>query len=221
MVVGQIGGGISSENAMEYLDAGASHVIVTSFVFRDGQVDEARLADLVKTVGKERLVLDLSCRKKEGGDSYFVVTDRWQKFTSFDINAHNLRYLANSCGEFLIHGVDVEGKGLGIDVSLLRLIAATPCVRKGETKSPSRKLLWNVYAMLDIVIKDNGCCGRQIPLTYAGGIRSIDDLELVKREGLGWIHATVGSALDMFGGPLEYEKVLSWHNQQIELAKAG
>lgn len=155
----QIGGGVTSDNAMEYLDAGASHVIVTSFVFRDGKVDEERLADMVKTVGKERLILDLSCRKREGSDDYFVVTDRWQKFTSLVINAHNLQYLANSCDEFLIHGVDVEGKGLGIDVSLLRLIAATPCVRnRGRRKGgkgggrreqlPSRKLLWNVQAIL-------------------------------------------------------------------------
>ena len=35
----QIGGGINPDNAKEYLDQGATHVIVTSYVFRDGRID--------------------------------------------------------------------------------------------------------------------------------------------------------------------------------------
>jgi phosphoribosylformimino-5-aminoimidazole carboxamide ribotide isomerase len=113
----QIGGGINAANARDWLDAGASHVIVTSWVFREGRVDEERLAELVKTVGQSRLVLDLSCRRR-GGD-YFVVTDRWQKFTEVTVAPDMLRQLAGSCAEFLIHAVDVEGLCHGIDRELV------------------------------------------------------------------------------------------------------
>ena len=118
----QIGGGVNAMNARGWLDAGASHVIVTSWVFRDGQVDEARLAELVKLVGKERLVLDLSCRKSDG--NYFVVTDRWQKFTDVALSAETLKKFAASCAEFLIHAVDVEGLCRGINVELVEKLAA-------------------------------------------------------------------------------------------------
>ena len=118
----QIGGGVNAMNARGWLDAGASHVIVTSWVFRDGQVNESRLAELVKLVGKERLVLDLSCRKR--GGNYFVVTDRWQKFTDVVLSAATLEKFATSCAEFLIHAVDVEGLCRGIDVELVEKLAA-------------------------------------------------------------------------------------------------
>lgn len=113
----QIGGGINADNARGWLDAGASHVIVTSWVFRDGQVDRARLAQLVKLIGKERLVLDLSCRVRDG--KYYVVTDRWQKFTDVTLSAETLKEFAASCAEFLIHAVDVEGLCRGIDGALV------------------------------------------------------------------------------------------------------
>ena len=113
----QIGGGINLDNAREWLQAGASHVIVTSWVFRSGQVDWERLAQMVAAVGKNRLVLDLSCRRR--GEAYFVVTDRWQKFTEVAISPENLAKLAGSCAEFLIHAVDVEGLCRGIDQELV------------------------------------------------------------------------------------------------------
>ena len=113
----QIGGGINSENARGWLDAGASHVIVTSWVFREGRVDWTRLDELVKAIGREKLVLDLSCRKR-GGD-YFVVTDRWQKFTELAVNAETLKSFSKFCAEFLIHAVDVEGLCRGIDGKLV------------------------------------------------------------------------------------------------------
>ncbi len=116
----QIGGGINADNARNWLDAGATHVIVTSWVFRDGKLDEARLAELIKIVGKEKLVLDLSCRKR--GVDYFVVTDRWQKFTELKISADVLQTLAKSCAEFLIHAVDVEGLCRGIDRELVEML---------------------------------------------------------------------------------------------------
>ena len=105
------------DNARGWLDAGASHVIVTSWVFREGRVDWERLGELVKAIGKNRLVLDLSCRKR--GEDYFVVTDRWQKFTELAITPETLQKLAGSCAEFLIHAVDVEGLCRGIDRELV------------------------------------------------------------------------------------------------------
>jgi len=113
----QIGGGINADNAKAWLDAGATHVIVTSWVFRDGRLDAARLAQLVRKVGREKLVLDLSCRKRDG--DYLVVTDRWQKFTDLTINRETLEKLAAHCAEFLIHAVDVEGLCRGIDSELV------------------------------------------------------------------------------------------------------
>ena len=168
----QIGGGITAENAKEFLAAGASHVIVTSYVFRDGHIDYERLAQLVAAVGKERLVLDLSCRKRDG--EYFIVTDRWQKFTEERVTLSLLNRLKDSCDEFLIHAVDVEGKASGIETELVRML--------GE---------WN-----------------EIPVTYAGGVGSFLDLELLKRLGQNHVNVTIGSALDLFGGAMKYEKVL-------------
>ena len=118
----QIGGGIIADNARGWLDAGASHVIVTSWVFREGRVDWARLDELVKTIGKEKLVLDLSCRKR--GEDYFVVTDRWQKFTELVVNAETLQKFSTYCDEFLIHAVDVEGLCRGIDGELVAKLGA-------------------------------------------------------------------------------------------------
>ena len=127
----QIGGGINPTNAQKYLDAGASHVIVTSYVFKDGKIRLDNLKSLVEAVGKEHLVLDLSCRKRssnqenvsDGASSdYYVVTDRWQKFTDFKITKANLELLAQSCSEFLVHGVDVEGKQCGIMEELVEML---------------------------------------------------------------------------------------------------
>jgi phosphoribosylformimino-5-aminoimidazole carboxamide ribotide isomerase len=112
-----VGGGINRDNAAAWLKAGASHVIVTSWIFHDGRLHEERLAGLVAAIGRERLVLDLSCRKR--GGKYFVVTDRWQKFTELEISSDTLSKLAASCAEFLVHAVDVEGLCLGVDLELV------------------------------------------------------------------------------------------------------
>jgi phosphoribosylformimino-5-aminoimidazole carboxamide ribotide isomerase len=117
----QIGGGITAENAADWLDAGASHVIVTSWVFRDGHIDRQRLAELVAAIGRQRLVLDLSCRVRDG--RYLVVTDRWQKFTDTALSAESLADLARYCDEFLVHAVDVEGLCRGIDLNLVEKLA--------------------------------------------------------------------------------------------------
>jgi phosphoribosylformimino-5-aminoimidazole carboxamide ribotide isomerase len=121
-----IGGGINAGNAKSWLDAGASHVIVTSWVFREGQVDWSRLEELVKNIGKEKLVLDLSCRRR--GEKYFVVTDRWQKFTDLEVNAETLRKFSAYCAEFLIHAVDVEGLCRGIDREMVELLGKSSLI---------------------------------------------------------------------------------------------
>jgi len=116
----QIGGGITPENAADYLNAGASHVIVTSYVFRDGSLDAERLQEMLSAVGRDRLVLDLSCRRRD--DDFYIVTDRWQNFTREVVNGETLDKLALSCDEFLVHGVDMEGKQAGIEADLIELL---------------------------------------------------------------------------------------------------
>ena len=122
----QIGGGITEENAADYIEAGASHVIVTSYVFSGGEFHQENLEKLVKRIGKDRLVLDLSCRKK--GEEYYIVTDRWQKFTDVKLSEKVLTDLSGFCDEFLIHAVDVEGKAAGFDRNLVRILKEkVPC----------------------------------------------------------------------------------------------
>ncbi|CAL6320410.1 unnamed protein product [Bathycoccus prasinos] len=167
------GGGVTAETALEYLENGASHVIVTSYVFHDGKLDEEKLEKLIRVIGKERLVLDLSCRRDEkDGNKYKVVT--------IDGKNGPTSRLSEKCDEFLVHGVDVEGKKMGLDLDLVELL--------GKYCS--------------------------IPVTYAGGARSIEDLELVKTYGQNRVDVTIGSALDCFGGSLKYADVIDWHNKQ-------
>ncbi|MDR1630174.1 MAG: phosphoribosylformimino-5-aminoimidazole carboxamide ribotide isomerase [Oscillospiraceae bacterium] len=168
----QFGGGVNAENAAGYLDAGASHVIVTSFVFQKGEIHYENLRSLVRVVGKNRLVLDLSCRRR--GDVYFIVTDRWQTFTDVAVNANTLTELAAYCDEFLVHAVDAEGRQAGIDERLAGILGA-----------------WG-----------------KLPVTYAGGVGSYIDLEKLDAAGHGRLDVTVGSALDIFGGRLSYEKIV-------------
>ncbi|MFN7138606.1 MAG: phosphoribosylformimino-5-aminoimidazole carboxamide ribotide isomerase [Limisphaerales bacterium] len=174
-----IGGGIDLNNAQEWLQAGASHVIVTSWVFREGRLDWDRLTQLVEKIGKQRLVLDLSCRKR--GAEYFVVTDRWQKFTELKISKETLDKLAGWCDEFLIHAADVEGLCGGIDLELVSKLGDwTP-----------------------------------IPTTYAGGAKSLEDLQTVTELGNGRVDLTIGSALDIFGGKgVSYAEAVEFNRRQ-------
>lgn len=160
----QLGGGVTVDNASDWLDAGASAVIVTSWVFHDGVVDKDRLQALLASIGRSRLVLDLSCRRREG--KYYIVTNRWQTFTREEITPKLLDNLAAYATEFLIHAVDVEGKCQGIETPLVRILGQ-----------------WG-----------------GLPITYAGGIHSLEDIEQINTLGSGRIDFTVGSALDIFGG---------------------
>lgn len=116
----QIGGGITADNAADYLDAGASHVIVTSYVFKDGRINFENLHKLKNKIGKKRLVLDLSCRIQNG--DYYIVTDRWQKYTDVVLDEKTMDMLSEFCDEFLIHAVDVEGKAGGIEENLVGML---------------------------------------------------------------------------------------------------
>lgn len=131
----QIGGGITDENAADFLNMGASHVIVTSYVFRGGEIDFARLKKLTEAIGKERLVLDLSCKKR--GGEYYIVTDRWQKFTDTALSEQTLDLLSRSCAEFLIHAADAEGKSNGIEEGAAKIAALSPipCTYAGGISS--------------------------------------------------------------------------------------
>lgn len=174
----QVGGGIRAENAEEFLQAGASHVIVTSYIFQDGELKRDRLHKLVETIGKDRLVIDLSCKQKDG--KWFVVTDKWTKYTTIEISQETISELENYCDEFLIHAADVEGKRGGMEENLVRTLA-------------------------DYV---------SIPTTYAGGVRSMEDLQLFEKLSQGKLHVTIGSALDIFGGDLPYKEVVNYCKKQ-------
>ncbi|MFC5471458.1 phosphoribosylformimino-5-aminoimidazole carboxamide ribotide isomerase [Cohnella suwonensis] len=170
----QIGGGITADNAAEYLREGASHVIVTSYVFRDGRLHRDNLRRIVEEVGKERLVLDLSCKERDG--KWYVVTNQWTTFSDLEVNEETVRELESYCDEFLIHAVDVEGKREGVQEKLAAKLAE-----------------WT-----------------RIPATYAGGARSIADLERFRELTGGKLDITIGSALDIFGGALPYREVVTY-----------
>ena len=175
----QIGGGMHADNAAFFLEQGASHIIVTSYVFRGGKINWAHLENMVKAIGKDHLVLDLSCRRQ--GDDYFIVTDRWQKYTNVPLNRETLDLLSGYCSEFLIHAVDVEGKARGIEENVAALL--------GD---------WD-----------------GIPVTYAGGVGSYEDLKKLKTLGKNKVDVTIGSALDLFGGEMEFSKVLDMIRKEI------
>jgi phosphoribosylformimino-5-aminoimidazole carboxamide ribotide isomerase len=175
----QIGGGITEANAMEWLDAGASHVIVTSALFdASGKFLPAALEAMVKFTGAEKLVIDLSCRRTSSG--WTVAMNRWQTLTDLDVTPATLDRLAPHCAEFLVHAADVEGLCGGIDAELVSLLGN-----------------WG-----------------KIPVTYAGGAATMDDVRLVESAGCGNVDVTVGSALDLFGGKgVRYDELVVWNRR--------
>lgn len=178
----QIGGGITADNAGSWIDAGASHVIVTSWLFdHAGRLLVERLKELVQAVGRERIVLDLSCRRVAGVGAepgWRVAMNRWQTLTEIAVTAENLHHLADYASEFLIHAADVEGLCQGIDADLVERMGA-----------------WGT-----------------IPMTYAGGVASMADLVQIRDASAGKVDVTVGSALDLFGGDgVLYADLLRWN----------
>lgn len=174
----QVGGGINPGNAMDYIDAGATHVIVTSYVFAHGKINMENLEAIKSSVGREHLVLDLSCRFKEG--KYFVVTDRWQKFTEYEINRSNIERLEEFCDELLVHAADVEGLKQGIDERLVSLLAeccSIPVTYAGGVKDLSdvTKVYSRGQGRIDLTIGS--------ALDIFGG--SISYMELIKMKEFG------------------------------------
>ena len=135
----QIGGGINAANAADWLAAGASHVIVTSWLFSaEGRFLADRLENLVREIGRERLVIDLSCRRRPGDEAWIVCMNRWQTWTDLEICEASLAELAGSCAEFLIHAADVEGRRAGMDDALIRRLgewAPIPATYAGGASS--------------------------------------------------------------------------------------
>ncbi len=175
----QFGGGVNLENASDYLKAGASHIIVTSYLFEDAEFSWSRLEAIKAEVGADKLVLDLSCRQTDSG--WMIATDRWQTITNTAVNQQTITELEKHCAEFLVHSADVEGLQSGIDQGLVELLG-TAC---------------------------------NLPVTYAGGARSLQDLERVKTLSKGNVDLTIGSALDIFGGSgLSLEDCINWNQSQ-------
>lgn len=175
----QIGGGITSENALKYLEAGASAVIVTSYIFPNAKFSLEKLKEISNKIGKDKLVVDLSCYKNNGqwtvdNGQWLVAINKWQTLTNFAITAENLKMISEYCSEFLVHAAGVEGKQQGMDLELIEFL--------GE-HSP-------------------------IPATYAGGANCLEDFETCNKLSKGRVDLTIGSALDIFGGKLPYEKLL-------------
>jgi len=175
----QIGGGIQVDNAGDWLQAGASHIIVTSWLFdKDGHFLPERLDALCAEVGKDRLVVDLSCRAAE--DFWVVAMNRWQTPTDLRVDAATLTELAGYCAEFLVHAADVEGRCEGIDGRLVEFLGR---------HSP-------------------------IPVTYAGGASTFEDLAEVDRLSGGKVDLTIGSALNLFGGSqIQYADCVAWNQR--------
>lgn len=175
----QYGGGVNLENACEFLEAGASHIIVTSYLFENGAFSWSRLKALQSAVGADRLVLDLSCRKTDNG--WMIATDRWQTITNTPVNQQTIEELESHCAEFLVHAADVEGLQAGIDTDLVSLLGQ--------------------YCTL--------------PCTYAGGARTLQDLQLVDSLSHGNVDLTIGSALDIFGGSgVTLADCIQWNDTQ-------
>ncbi|MFL0797957.1 MAG: phosphoribosylformimino-5-aminoimidazole carboxamide ribotide isomerase [Cellvibrionaceae bacterium] len=174
----QFGGGVNADNAEEFIAEGASHVIVTSYLFEDKEFSWERLETIKSKVGKDKLILDLSCRRTDSG--WHIATDRWQTITSTAITTETLSELSKHCAEFLIHAADVEGLQGGIDEELVSFLG-------------------------------QHCT---IPVTYAGGARSLDDLKLVQQLSNGNVDLTIGSALDIFGGNgVTLDECIQWNNK--------
>ncbi len=178
----QVGGGINETNAKAWLDAGASHIIVTSFLFdQQAKFCFDRLQSLAHAVGRQRIVVDLSCRRDPSAPSWRVAMNRWQTLTDLPLTPAVLDRLLPFTDEFLIHAADVEGLRQGIDSDLVAMLG------------------------------DWGKC----PVTYAGGVADLNDLQLIQQLSHGCVDVTVGSGLDLFGGTIKYQQLVDWNRRVV------
>lgn len=190
----QVGGGINLDNALLWLDTyQASHIILTSWLFSDNggvqEFDWNKLKTVSSLVGKQRLIIDLSCRTvvEDGSTNWVVAMNKWQTLTSNKLSRDFLHEVAEYCDEFLIHAADVEGLCKGIDQDLVSKL--------GEWCPP----------------------GFEGKIVYAGGAKLVKDLELVDSLSQGKVDVTYGSSLDIFGGKLvKFEDLVKWNERNMK-----
>lgn len=217
----QVGGGITAENAWKFLDAGASHVIVTSYVFKDGKVNYENLRRLVSEVGKEHIVLDLSCRKKLFADrtlenADIPVSEGTLENVKVTVSAGTLENDEAQLSEVLGNSNKKTGDYFIVTdrwqkMTMVELNADT----LDEFSSYCDEFL--IHAV-DVEGKQSGIetelatllgnWGR-IPITYAGGVHNYKDLDILRKCGKGKLDVTIGSALDIFGGTMNMDEVIS------------
>ena len=196
----QVGGGVSPSNALDWIQNQlASKVIITSYAFdSSNNFQPTKINEVISALsgvgGRARVVLDLSCRKKDS--SFYVVTNKWQTFTSLEVKAETFVSLSKYCSGFLVHGVDVEGKRCGVIEELVKIL--------GE----ARKLLIEVGNGNENGDVGGGRGGGDVKITYAGGINSLEDIATVEKWGGGQVDFTVGSGLSLFGGEMDFEDVV-------------
>lgn len=179
----QVGGGINNTNCKEWLKY-ADKVIITSWLFnKEGKFLQENLSEISQLCGKERLVVDLSCRRTKD-NKWIVAMNKWQTLTDMELNAITFKELCTYTNEFLIHAADVEGLCKGIDEELV-----------------AKLYEWT---------KD---LNNDIKIVYAGGAKSVSDLELVDRLSNGKVDLTYGSSLDIFGGKLvKFSNCCEWNS---------
>ncbi|KAF9363809.1 Enzyme that catalyzes the fourth step in the histidine pathway [Mortierella sp. NVP85] len=155
----QLGGGITLENAQTWIDAGAAQVIVTSYLFPGAKFELERLQKLSAAIGKDRLVVDVSCKKV--GSEWIVAMDKWQTLTDMKVNKDSLDMLAEYCSEFLVHAADVEGLCKGIDKDLVKAL--------GEWVTIPTTYAGGANAFTDLALV-NSLSNGKVDLTYGSAL---------------------------------------------------
>lgn len=149
---------------------------------------------------KSKLVLDLSCRRK--GDTWFVAMDKWQTITDMEVNQGEYPPpLPPLCkGSIWLTATPTES------ISLLEPYCSEFLIHAADNEGLQRGI------DQELVTKLAQWCS--IPVTYAGGGRSIEDLELVNTSSGGKVDLTIGSALDIFGGSgVSFEDCVRWNKE--------
>ncbi|KAI9661616.1 MAG: Enzyme that catalyzes the fourth step in the histidine pathway [Bathelium mastoideum] len=184
----QVGGGVTDRNARMWIEAGAEKVIVTSFLFPSARFSLERLQAILSAIGgdRQKLVVDVSCKTQDG--KWIVAMDKWTRLTDMEVNEESVHLLAPYCSELLVHAADHEGLQAGIDHALVAHLS------RWTSSLPAQ---------------------HAVAVTYAGGGRSIADLETVQRLSGGRVDLTIGSALDIFGGRgVCFEDCVEWNRRQ-------
>ncbi|KAG9067951.1 Enzyme that catalyzes the fourth step in the histidine pathway [Linnemannia hyalina] len=174
----QVGGGITLDNAQFWIDAGAAKVIVTSYLFPGAKFSLERLQAISEAVGKDRLVVDVSCRKR--GTEWIVAMDKWQTMTDMKVNKESLDILTQYCSEFLVHAADVEGLCKGIDEDLVKAL--------GEWTTIPTTYAGGANALGDLELVDRLSSGK-VDLTYGSALDVFGGKTVKFDDCVAWNHA--------------------------------